>query len=154
MIHGRAPTSGLTIVEVLVAIAVIGIAFAALASMQISNLRVTRASKESSIAIQVANDVMESVSQDFLGSVGGGVFQCGTAPLLCSGTRTVTVEGVAYTAGYDITVAANEGLATVVVTVDDPKPVSFSQILSCMDVVPPPSFENPAPCPAPAPSGG
>lgn len=149
--------AGLTLIEILVALAIIGLAFAALASLQISNLRVTRDSKLASIATQVGNEAMEQVVKEFLAQVDSStskpVFTCGGASYMaCSGTLGIQVDDAAYAATYNVAVNSTTGIATVTVDVDDPKAVSFSQLVSCMDVVPPPSFAEPAPCPNP--SGG
>jgi hypothetical protein len=38
------------------------------------------------------------------------------------------------------------GLALVTVTIAEPRPIVFAQYVSCLDVSPPPAFDNPGPC--------
>lgn len=140
--------SGLTLVEILVAIVIIAVAFMALANSQIMNLRVTRDSQLASISTQIANLAIERATKMVLENG----FSCGGA---CTGTfNNLKVRGTDYSATYTITLPAGNtgalrGLALIRVEVEEPYPVSFSQYVSCMDVYPPPSIGAPAPCPGP-----
>lgn len=59
--------SGLTLIEILIALVIIAVAFMALANLQISNLKVTRDSKQASVATQIANNILERVAADVYG---------------------------------------------------------------------------------------
>ena len=139
---------GLTLIEVLVAMAIIAVAFMALAYTQISNLRVTRDSKLASISTQVANETMERAVKwllDQKDEFGTPTFTCGEN---CTGSYSgIEVDGAEYTGAYTIVVDGDTGLAEITVTVNEPKAIEMSQYVSCMDVVPPPSFDDPSPCP-------
>jgi type IV pilus modification protein PilV len=58
---------GLTLVEILIAIVIVGVAFMALANLQITNMRVTRDSQQASVATQIANEILEHVTRDVYG---------------------------------------------------------------------------------------
>ena len=141
--------SGLTLIEILVSLLIITVAFMALSSTQITNLQVTRDSDLASISTQVANSTMERVTKWLLeqeDGFGNPTFSCGGD---CTGSYSdINVKGKVYTGSYVINVDASTGIAQIDVTVTEPKTVTFSQLVSCMDVVPAPSFADPAPCPA------
>ena len=136
---------GLTIVEVLVALAVIGIIFVVLANSQVLSLRVTSDSQRASTATQVANRAIEQVSRQVMANF--------SQYLGCPLTGDCSVEGVS-AATYSITGFGEEheeqslvGLVRIDIVVTDPAPVSMSHYLSCMDVTPNPTIVKPEPCP-------
>lgn len=150
--------TGLTLVEVLVTLIIIAVAFIALAMTQITSLKVTRDSKQASISTQVGNAAMEravkQVLDDAFDCVGSPPNRTCPGAYVRSGTFTdLLADGATYSADFNITYPAGaavgnlEGMARVDVTVSEPKPATFTQLVSCMDIVPPPSFDDPAPCP-------
>lgn len=141
MIMGNT-SHGLTLVEVLVALAVIAISFVVLAHSQITNLRVTRDSQLTSVAMQFANEIVEDVTQHILDDF-GDYRDCPGAGPQCSGTDSQGRFEASYQVhdmGTDYLVS---GLVRVDVTVDGPSNVSLSHYVSCMDTDPPPTVTYP-----------
>ena len=134
---------GFTLLEVLLALAVIGITFAVLAATQVTTLQVTSDSRRASVATEYANTMLENAVQDVLTNysarVSAGSQAC-VEPIAQGFTGSCTVETVG--SGY-----LEAGLMRVTVTLTEPAPVSFSRLVSCMDVQPPPTIAAPAPCP-------
>lgn len=124
---------GLTIVEVLVAIALIAIVFAALAAMQASSLRMTRASQEGSRATQIAVDRLNVLTTEVLAQY--ELYQGCPAAFVtppCSGSELT--DG--YTAAHTITRGggyAASGLVQLTVDVSGPANATVSSYISCMD---------------------
>jgi|FLYL01.1.fsa_nt_gi prepilin-type N-terminal cleavage/methylation domain-containing protein len=138
--------SGLTLVEILVAITIIAAVFMVLANSQITSLQVTRDSRLASIATQVANNAMEQAAQMLLENG----FSC--SGISCSGTLVVGIEGRDYEAEYEINTSLGPesltGVALITVNVREPRELVFAQYVSCLDAEtdPRPSFNNPGPC--------
>ena len=142
---------GLTLIEVLVALVVIAVAFMALASVQLSNLSVTRESTQVSTATQYANDFLEEKTREVFKKTGAGYaisdfYACpDTTAVTCSFSETkdpytLTVN---FTGLYQEPTGAetrtmdeylNEGLVRADVVVTGPAEVSFSSYISCYDV--------------------
>lgn len=150
--------TGLTLVEVLVTLIIIAVAFIALAMTQITSLKVTRDSKLASISTQVGNAAMEravkQVLDDAFGCVGTPPHRVCPGAYVRTGTFTnLAADGEMYSADFNVTFPAGtasenlEGMARVEITVTEPKAETFTQLVSCMDIVPAPSFNDPAPCP-------
>jgi prepilin-type N-terminal cleavage/methylation domain-containing protein len=185
---------GLTFVEVLIALAVLGIAFGALLMSQVSNLRANAQARFASDAKAAAVQVLEKLSAGVLKSEvvratspykdapldpnnpSGNwrsfyfvdyYFSCPTlvAPspkqrgglvanlrpgLPCSGTETVGGIPVAWNVrGEGGTLG--EGVVTVVVTATHPRgpKVTMGRRVTCYDVYPSPTQDQPTPCPPP-----
>lgn len=95
---------GISIVEILVALVVIAVMFAALVNVQLQSLQVSRASKQASSATQIANELITEMTQTiFEPQTSGSLYEwivyyydCPTAapptgaPYACSGTGGVT----------------------------------------------------------------
>jgi prepilin-type N-terminal cleavage/methylation domain-containing protein len=150
--------SGLTLIEVLVTLIIIGVAFVALAMSQITSLKVTRDSKQASIATQVGNAAMEravkQVLDDAFGCIGLPPNRTCPAAYNSAGTFSdIVADGQTYSADYSIGYPAGDpeenlaAMARIDITVSAPSAATFTQLVSCMDIVPPPSFNDPAPCP-------
>lgn len=137
----RYASSGLTLIEVLLAIAVIGITFVSLATLQISNIRVTTDAQRDTNLLEEAIDVFESVKLDIESD-----FSDYNACSPCTFTRSgaeVVVNGAPTFGGV-----AQDGLVEVFVTVtaDGGKSRAFRQILSCIDAAEPPTIRDPGEC--------
>ena len=134
---------GFTLLEVLLALAIIGITFAVLAATQVTTLQVTSESRRASMATEYANRLLENAVQDVLASfeahAAAGSQDCDDSiDEEYSGSCTIETVGSGY---------LEEGLLRVTVTLTEPASVSFSRLVSCMDVQPPPTIADPAPCP-------
>ena len=132
---------GLTLIEVLVAIAVIGITFVSLAALQISNLRVTTDAQRDTSLLEEAIDVFEIVKVD-IESDFGKFNSCAPCTFTESGADVV-VNGAPTFGGI-----AQDGLVEVAVTVtaDSGETREFRQILSCIDARVPPTVRDPGEC--------
>ena len=75
----RGGRAGFSVIEMLIALAVIGIAFAALAVVQVGNLRASSRSRLTTDTKAVANQVLEKQMADVLGIYEGGTDGCGAA---------------------------------------------------------------------------
>lgn len=179
----RARTRGFTLIETLIALAVIGIAFAALALSLVNNLRATTTARVATDAKAAANQVLERLLADVLvtgdtdsdGEVDYYAFEdyywscpdtaATSSPpsgvntsMPCSGTDTASFPGMSVqhsiVAGYGI---AGEGFITIAVTATD---LNRGQILTigdrvtCYDIYPSPDVTTPDPCPVPTAVGG
>lgn len=121
--------------EVLIAVALIAIVFAALAAMQISSLRMTRASQQSSEAMQIAVDQLNELTVeilsrfvDYQGCPGSGPVDPGcTESGRPVGDYTVA-HSISRGSGYE-----SSGLIQVSVVVTGPASATFSTFVSCMD---------------------
>lgn len=136
---------GLTLVEVLIALAVIAISLVVLAQSQITNLRVTRDAQLTSVAMQFGNEAVEEVTQKVLDRF-EDYRDCSGTGTQCAGTSEEGAFEVAYEVhdmGSDYLVA---GLMRVDVVVDGPSSVRLSHYVSCMDVDPPPTVTGPETC--------
>jgi prepilin-type N-terminal cleavage/methylation domain-containing protein len=138
--------SGLTLVEILVAITIIAAVFMVLANSQITSLQVTRDSRLASISTQIANNAMEQAAQLLLENG----FSC--SGISCNGSLTISVEGRDYEADYVINnnlgIESLTGVALISINVSEPRALVFAQYVSCLDaeIEPRPSFNNPGPC--------
>lgn len=144
----RQSEGGLTLAEVLIAVAIIGIAFGVLAMTQVTTLRVNAESRRASETTEYANSVLEQRTQTILADFGGQQTSCPSATA-CSrtindgafqGTETWGVAGTGY---------LEEGIFEVSVAMTAPSELSFSRVVSCIDVNPAPSVAVPDPCPEP-----
>lgn len=154
--QAHASRGGLTVVEVLIALVVMAIAFAALALTQVSTMRMNADSRRMSDATDFANDVLEDKTKEILADYSTVLGACAT-PDACSeslsdhdsryqGTLTWGRLGSGY---------LDEGLIRIAVEVTSPTRVSFYRTVSCIDVNPAPSVALPDPCPfVPAGGGG
>lgn len=144
MTVSRLPSRGLTIVEVLIALVIIGVAFVALTYTQVLNLRVTSDSKRASEATQVANEYLEILVQRILADYAS--FQSCPSGGHCAASG-VNYRG--YSVDYSISRGAGyqfEGLILVSLEVDGPASAELQHYVSCMDVDPPPTVANPGVC--------
>lgn len=190
---------GLTLVEVLVALAVLGLAFGALLMSQLSNLRANAQARFATDAKAAAVQVLEKLSAEVLKSevvpatspykdaplnpnnpLGDWrsfyfvdyYFSCPTrvnpSPkqrqglqsnlrpgLACSGTETVGGIPVAWSLWGESGIRG-EGVVTLVVTATHPRgpKVTMGRRVTCYDVYPSPTQDQPAPCPPPNPPPG
>jgi prepilin-type N-terminal cleavage/methylation domain-containing protein len=138
---------GVSIVEVLVSLAIIAIVFVVLANTQLGNLRITRDSQQASEATQIAIATLERIKAGVTTPAGF------SAALNGGGTRACEAEvDSRFTVNCELRRAGanhgREGMLLAQVTVTGPTSVTMAEFLSCMDVVPAPSFDDPAPCPA------
>ncbi|BBL82466.1 hypothetical protein TthAA229_12480 [Thermus thermophilus] len=180
--------------EVLIALAVLGIAFGALLMSQVSNLRANAQARFATDAKAAAVQVLERRSAEVLKSEIVSAlspykdapldpnnpsgdwrsfyfvdyyFSCPTpvAPspkqrgglvanlrpgLPCSGTETVADIPVAWSIRGESGILG-EGVVTVVVTATHPRgpKVTMGRRVTCYDVYPSPTQDQPAPCPPP-----
>ncbi len=169
---------GLTIVEVLIALAVVGIAFAAMAFIQTNNLRMTTNARLTTDVKAAANQVLESVMNKVLATtVSGGTktyafndyyWTCptqltppaGALPVssrpACTGTTTIGDVAVAHEVAGESGVTG-EGVLTITVTAvhsHGGQRLTLGDRVTCYDVYPSPTSLAPEPCPTPTSSGG
>ncbi len=170
--------SGFTLIEVLIALAVIGIAFAAMAMMQITNLRASSDARLTTEVKAAANQELEAVMAQVLtvtGSPGSyqyafndyywscptavtpsaGALPVNTAPA-CSGTSKIGDVDVTHNIRGESGVIG-EGIVTVTVTAANPhggRTLTIGNRVTCYDVYPSPSSTAPEPCPVPTSAGG
>lgn len=138
-------TQGLTLIEVLIAIVIIAVAFIALASSQLTNLRVTRDSELASLATQTANEELEYLIQAILDDY-VSYQACPGAADICSGTRSEGSFTVDYDISHDDATYSLKGLILVEINVSGPSSATLSHYVSCMDVSPPPTVTTPGAC--------
>lgn len=142
--NGRAAsTSGLTIVEVLVALVLVAIVIVALTMTQATSLQVSRNSVLASNATQTANSALELVTQEILNDY--QAFQLCPGPANCSKTLDSGQFKVAYQVQRANTYVLS-GLVRVDVTVSGPASAELHQYVSCMDVSPAPTVAKPGVC--------
>ncbi len=140
---------GLTLVEVLIALAIIGAAFSVLVLTQTTTMRVGNDSRKASDATEFANRVLEVRVRTILGDFAGVQASCTASPCVATvsegrylGSESWQTAGSSY---------LNQGLVQVTITMQEPAPVSFTRAVSCIDVNPPPSVALPNPCPPAVP---
>lgn len=141
-----ATASGLTLVEVLVALAIVAIAVVALTMTQATSLRLSRDSVEASNATQVANEEMELLTQKVLDEY--EFYQD------CPGGDdcTQSYDRQAYAVSYEIARGSGyeyESLIKLRVVVDGPSNAELEAYVSCMDISPPPTVAHPGLCVSP-----
>jgi len=138
-----AHAAGLTLVEVLVAMAIVAIAVVALTMTQATSLRLSRDSVEASNATQVANEELEVLTQRILENY--LAYQACPGAGICTGSHARGNYSVSYSiargVGYEW-----DGLVRVEVVVDGPSRAELEYFVSCMDVSPPPTVANPGVC--------
>lgn len=143
---------GVTLIELLIALAVLATVLVVFVHAQVASLRVTGQSQQDSIATQVASRAMERVTHKLLANR----FSCagGASPdLSCTGKFSdIEVQGLTFEATYDIALPAGPDeselawMALITVSVAEPAGVEFRRYVSCLDVDPPPGFDDPDPC--------
>lgn len=159
--------AGFTLIEVLVAIAVLAAVVSALALTQVSTLRVTRSSERRSEALQAATDTTNYLRQKILGDFGTYWNACadGSTNQLCYDDpgqypdlpSLGTQETFRIVRGSDLgstttSLHSNEdayamdGLIGIAVDVTQPSHVHIVTFVSCMDQAPRPTIVNPAGC--------
>lgn len=141
--------AGLTIIEVLVAITILGIIMAALAYMQISTIRMTGDSAQDSEAMQTAIQVLDSkISKMLLDSTTFENYsKCPMTTAVACTTSLADVSGTVTIDGSDKGYQA-KGLIEVMVRITSPGKASVSYFVSCMDLHPVPTVAEPYPCPS------
>jgi prepilin-type N-terminal cleavage/methylation domain-containing protein len=169
---------GMTIVEVLLALVIIGAAFAGMAYIQTTNLRMTTNARLTTDVKAAANQVLEQVMSDVLETTitGGNKYfafndyywTCPTAltpptgalPVVnrpsCTGTRTIGDVQVTYAVAGESGVTG-EGVLTVTVTAvhgAGGQRITLGDRVTCYDIYPSPTSLAPEPCPAPKAGGG
>lgn len=169
-------SSGLTLVEVLVALMVVAIAFIAMAYVQTTNLRMATNARLTTEVKTAANQVLEAVMGEVLATYtfsgsqryafndfywscptivtppsGVGVNQPD-----CTGVRNIGDVRVSYEVEGESGVVG-EGLLTVTVTAvhtNGGQQLTLGDRVTCYDVYPSPTSLAPEPCPRPTASGG
>lgn len=142
---------GLTLIEVLIALAIIGVTFGVLAVTQVSNLQISAAARDESRATAQGNAIIEEIVACIVSSP-----EAFETALTGSGCPYEDDERVSY-GGAAIALEHEEGglvayddpggTIRVTVRISEPSPVVFSRIVSCIDVEPPPAIARPWPCP-------
>lgn len=135
--------SGLTLIEVLLAVVIIAVAFLALSASQLTSLRVTRSAELSSVATQFANETLEVLIQRVLDDYTG--YQACPGAAGCTGTETRDN----FTATFDIRRGSGyvaEGLVRIDINVTGPAEAELHHFVSCMDNSPPPTVRDPGMC--------
>lgn len=168
---------GLTLVEVLLALVILGVGFIAMAFVQTNNLRMTTNARLTTEVKAAANQVLESVMGNVLSTTvvsgtrlfafndyywscptqlsppAGVVLQSRPA---CSDTRDIGDVSVTYTVAGESGVTG-EGVLTVTVTALHSvggQQLTLGDRVTCYDVYPSPTSLAPQPCPTPTASGG
>lgn len=146
---------GLTIIEVLIAISIIGVVFAALAALQVSNLRVTGAAGQDTDRLETAVREFESQKR-LIEQMFGTYLECpdGADATLCApnvGDDSVQIEirgrPTLEVDGSDLGLETN-GLVEVDIHVTtDAGALRFRQFVSCLEAAgdTPPSVAVPGP---------
>lgn len=138
---------GLSLIELLIALAIIAVAFAALAVTQVGNLRITSESRLASEATELANEHLEAAYECVVRSpenFRAAAELCGDGRDISQGRFEghLTVgplgEGTAY---------HEEGVVLIRADITTPSSVTFARVVSCMDVEPAPAIAAPGPCP-------
>ena len=140
--------AGLTLVEVLIAIAIIGIAFGVLALTQVTTMRVGADSQRASDTTEFANARLEAKTSEIRSNFSSILTTC-TTPAACSsdiddGSFQGTLSWGKQGSGY-----LEEGLIRLTASLVEPSVIEFSRVVSCIDVNPPPTVAAPVPCPVP-----
>ncbi|HET9027721.1 MAG TPA: type II secretion system protein [Trueperaceae bacterium] len=175
----RTRVGGFTIIEVLIALAVIGIAFAAMAFVQVNNLRATASARLASEVKAAANVVLEQqmslvlatstdpytgakryAFNDFYWSCPTPVTPSGGALAVvtsrtCSGVERIGDVVVDYRIRGEAGILG-EGLLTIIVTADHDlgtQTLTLGDRVTCYDIYPSPTSLAPEPCPVPTAVG-
>lgn len=169
---------GLTLVEVLIALVILSVAFTTMAFIQTNNLKMTTNARLTTAVKAAANQVLESVMTQVLATTVSGstktfafndyYWTCPTpvkppAGALavvntpdCGGTTTIGDIGVTYKISGEGGVTG-EGVLTVAVTAvhsSGGQRLTLGDRVTCYDVYPSPTSLAPQPCPTPTASGG
>ncbi len=140
-------SSGLTIIEVLIALAVIGVLFAALAVTQVGTFRVTSQSQRASVATQAASKEVDGLSRTVLADFAtynnctassGAPCSGGFSRSGASGTYTVLPLG---TTSY-----LTNGVIKITVHVTKPTNLTLDTNVSCIDQDSAPTVASPSSC--------
>ena len=171
---------GFTIIEVLIAMAILGIAFTALLMNQLSNLRTTARMRMVTEIKAALTQVLDSKTAEILAKTGNSItdftfydyyWGCptdvsGASTIIERPLNSVACEGTSTTGRVQVTwtIAGESGLegeglilltATGAVSnVPNSPRVSLVRRVSCYDVYPSPTQDAPAPCPKPERNGG
>jgi prepilin-type N-terminal cleavage/methylation domain-containing protein len=175
----RTRVRGFTLIEVLIALAVIGIAFAAMALIQVNNLRATASARLASEVKAAANVVLEEQMSLVLAtttdpSTGDKTYAFNdfywSCPTLvtpsagalavvtsrtCSGDDEIGDVEVNYRIRGESGVLG-EGLLTIIVTANHKlgtQSLTLGDRVTCYDVYPSPTSLAPEPCPKPTAAG-
>jgi type II secretory pathway pseudopilin PulG len=157
MTRGR---EGLTIVETLIAIAVIGVVFVVLAAIQVTSLRMTREAQEESQLLQDAVTEFEELRTVVLADFWNFYDSCpppdgsGSCPEVDAAPGSYQIlrvlEPDPAEPGEFVLV---DGILQVTVAVSGHgRTLELSQFVSCLDATPSPTISNPYPC-RPPPEG-
>lgn len=128
---------GLTIIEVLIAISVIGVVFAALAALQLSNLRVTGAAGEDTDRLRTAVAAFEAqkrlVEDDYATYI-----ECPGDPILCAPDHADDAVQIALRGRPTLNVGTSDletdGLVEVdIIVTTDSGALRFRQFVSCLE---------------------
>jgi len=126
---------GLTLIEVLIAMAFIGIVFAALAALQIGNLRITRAATLETARLEVALEQFESIKRSIEGNFDTFKSDCTVASPPPKCTVSDSEGRFEWEASISGDTIDEDGLVSVVVLVSDSLgSITFRQYVSCLDV--------------------
>ena len=173
----RQRQGGFTLIEVLVALGVVGISFGIILFTQVGNMRVNAQTRTSSLMKAEATRVLERKTADVLSYTGTinvnavykfqdyywncptvstssnrPVFTSTITPSDCSGTDGNSAWSIAGEGGI-----SGEGLMTITVTTRsaDGRTYTLGNRISCYDIDPSPTNDTPGVCPAnPTAAGG
>jgi len=175
----RRANHGFSLVEVLIALAVIGVAFGALALTQITNLRASTTARTATDVKAAANLVLEgqmalvlatrTVSGNLQYDFNDYYWTCpsvvnplpsGALPVVtartCTGSVTVDDVNVAFRIAGDSGILG-EGVLTITVTAvhsANGQTLTIGDRVTCYDIYPSPTSTAPEPCPVPRAGGG
>lgn len=148
--NGRS-RKGLTLIEVLVAIAVIGTVFVVLASAQITNLRITSAARADSELLQVAVQGFERIRTVVLSDFSQFNRSCVASPTVtpptpwgCAGT--LDDPQLDYTIRGAEAVGIPGVIEVALVAERRGETLTFRQLVSCLDAVETPTLSDTSEC--------
>lgn len=174
----RNAPDGFTIIEVLLALAVIGVAFAVLALSQANNMRASVTARLATETKAAANQVLEDLMATVLVTSGSApslnfafndyYWSCPTPVTPPSGalavvtsrscTGTTTIGDVTVThAIAGLTGIRGEGVLGITVTATHThrgQTLTIGDRVTCYDIYPSPTSTAPEPCPSPTSTGG
>jgi prepilin-type N-terminal cleavage/methylation domain-containing protein len=171
---------GFTIIEVLIALAILGIAFSALLMSQLSDLRTTARMRLVTEVKSALTQVLEGKTAEILAKTGNSAtvfafydyyWGCptpvsGASAIIGRPLNSVTCQGTSTAGRVEVTwtIAGESGLegeGLILLTARGEIPsipnsprVSLVHRVSCYDVYPSPTKDAPAPCPKPESTGG
>ena len=169
---------GMSLIEVLIALVIVGVAFTTMAFIQTNNMKMTTNARLTTTVKAAANQVLEAVMTDVLATTISGstkvfafndyYWNCPTAVTPptgalavvntpdCEGDMTIGSVDVAYAISGEGGVTG-EGVLTVTVTAvhaNGGQRLTLGDRVTCYDVYPSPTSLAPQPCPTPTSSGG